>query len=306
MRRALLILLCMLPVRAQQVSQTYQAGGVTFTPRVLPKNPVAGDEVRVELKVTAPGNVAIELPDNLGMIDCAGVLDRESPSSHAETFVLDPIGPGTCHIPALTVRYGDSTIESQAIVFPIASMIPPGETSPDIRDGQTPLTVPEEEVNWPAIVAAALVVMAAIAWFTFSGRKPVERRAAPEPAEARARRRLDQLGQPPVPVPREFYSELSRVLTAYLDDRLGLRSTRCTSPEVLAAVHRTGYMTATARDLLGALLDDCDCAKFSAVCALGDNPDEAIACCRQIIDILGAQAASRPRLLQEERELTRA
>ena len=75
---------------------------------------------------------------------------------------------------------------------------------------------------------------------------------------------------------------------------------------MLEAVQRTGFLTPACRDLLEALLEDCDCAKFSPSCALGDNPEEAVACCRQIIGILCAHAASAPRLMRPARELTRA
>jgi hypothetical protein len=245
------------------------------------------------------------MPDNPGVIDCAEVLDRES-TPHGESFLLDPIGPGTCHIPPLAVRVGSSTIASEELVFPIASMIPPGDTSPDIRDGQTPLALPEPSVNWMVIAVGALVMLAAIAWFTFSGRQPAaEKAVALEPPEVRARRRLARLARQALPVPREFYTEIGRILTTYLDERLAIRSTRCTSPEMLTVLQRTGSLTPTGRDLLEALLEDCDYAKFSASCALGDNPQEAVACCRKIIDILGAQEASRPRLIAAG-ELTRA
>jgi hypothetical protein len=288
-----LFFLC-LPLCAQEV-----------TVRVTPKNPVVGDEVRLELEILAPRGVRVEMPDNPGVIDCAEVLDRE-PTEHGVSFLLDPIAPGSCHIPALAVRYGNAVIASQPIVFQIGSLVPPGDPSPDIRDGQTPLPLPEPGVNWMVIAVGALVVVAVVAWFTFGGRQPATKTVALEPAEVRARRRLARLAGQPAPVPREFYSELSHILTAYLDERLAIRSTRCTSPELLAAVQRTDSLTPTGRDLLEALLEDCDCAKFSSACALGDNSQEAVACCRKIIDILCGQAASRPRLMNAGRELTRA
>jgi hypothetical protein len=306
------LLLLFLAFRA--VAQTHPAGEVTFFVRVSPPNPVAGDEVRLELEVTAPKQVSIELPDNPGVIDCAEVTERDPPSSiadkgrviHREAFVLDPAGPGMCHIPALAVRYGSATLASHEIVFQIASLIPPGETAPDIRDGQTPLSRPEVHIQWWFIAPAAAMLLAVLAWFTFSGRKPAARPAAQEPAEAVARRRLARLAQSAPPVPREFYSQLSRILTAYLDERLSLRSTRCTSPEMVQAVQRTGLLTQTGRNLLEALLEDCDYAKFSPECPVGDSPEEAVDCCRKIIDLLCAQAASRSRLAHSEGELTRA
>ncbi|SPE36275.1 exported hypothetical protein [Candidatus Sulfopaludibacter sp. SbA3] len=307
-------LLSLAPLTAQEVAKTYQAGDVTFTVRVTPKNPVVADEVRLELEVTAPKDVHIELPDNPGVIDCAAVLDRDSPSptiksgrmTHRESFLLDPAGPGACHIPRLGIRYGAALMASQEIVFPIGSLIPPGETSPDIRDGQAPLPLPEQNVNWTVVTVGMLVVLAAIAWFTYGGRQLAPKAVPPEPAEVLARRRLMRLAKQRAMVPREFYSELSCILTAYLDERLALRSTRCTSPELLEAVQRTGFLAHPGRDLLEALLEDCDCAKFSPSCALGDNPEEAVACCRKIIDILCANAASRPRLMNANQELTRA
>ena len=278
----------------------------TLSVRVNPHNPVVADEVRLEFELSDPKGVRAEMPDMPGAIDCGHVVDRVMPHVNAVTFVVEPSGPGTCHVPPLTVRYGSTVVSSSPLEFVVASLIAPGETSPEIHDSQEPLTVPEPEFQWWPIISGAVVIVAVVLWFTFGGRKKsvAEPAARKEPAEVLARRRLAHLAAMR-PLPREFYSELSRILTKYLDDRLGLGASRCTSVEMLAAVDGTGLLTPSGRDLLEALLEDCDFAKFSPECPVGDSPDDAVACCRRIIDILGAQAASRSRITVGQ-ELTRA
>jgi hypothetical protein len=302
-RALLLFVLCLPSVNAQDVLKTWQSGDVTLTLRVTPKSPVVADEVRLELKLIAPKDVHVEMPDAPGVIDCANVLDRESPSPevkggrmiHREVFLLDPIAAGTCHIPPIGVRYSGAAIASEEVSFPITSMISPDDKSPDIRDGQTPLPLAEPRFNWMVVALGTLVVLAVIAWFTFSGKPAVPAAMALEPPEIRALHRLAELEGQTHTVPREFYSELSRILTAYLEERLGTRASRFTSHEILEAVRFNGCLTPVGRDLLEALLEDCDCAKFSPECALGDDPRAAVTCCRKIIEIVGARAASAAR-----------
>ncbi len=299
MARPAAALLLALPLLAQ----TYRSGDATLTVRVTPANPVVADEVRLELRVAAPPGTRVELPDTAGNIDCAGVVDRESPDASSATFVLDPTGPGTCHVPPLTVRFGNSSITTQEMVFSVVSLIPPDETTPDIRDGLDPLLPPGQDREfawWPAAVAGALIALAVATWSLVSRRRTPAIPEVPQTAEERTRKRLARLAAEPPAAARDFYFELSHILAGYLEERLGLRSTRCTSTELLAAVHGTTLITPPGRELLEALLEDCDYAKFSPFSPAGTNAAEAVACCRKIVDIVGAQAASRSRLLAEE------
>ena len=213
--RALLLLFLSPAVSAQPISQAVQAGEVSLTVRVMPQNPVVGDLLHLEVEVAAPKTMRIELPDNPGFIDCAEVLDHDSSSPtttagrtiYYESFLLDPTGPGTCHVPALSVRDDAGVLASQTLVFPIASLIPPGETAPDIRDGQNPLVPPEQHINWTFIALATLLLAAGLAWFTFAGGVERKKRLELESAEVRARRESGkELTLSPSPVPREFYS----------------------------------------------------------------------------------------------------
>jgi len=293
----------------------WTAAGQEVKVTVTPSNPVVGDEIRVEVQLTAAMGVRVDMPQDPGPVDCAQVLDREFPSpvtkgvrtTYRTVFVLDPMDAGTCHLRPMAAEVGDAIISSHPVEFNIASMIPPGETAPDIRDGQEPLEVTEPALNWTVAVIGLVILLVVIGWFTFSGRKPEKEVVRYETPEARARRRLAQLAaQTPALPAREFYAELSRILSAYLDERLALRASRCTSPEMMSAVQRTGLLTYEGRDLLEALLEDCDCAKFAPDGALSGHPGEALACCQKIIAGLSAQAATRSRLAHAARETTHA
>jgi hypothetical protein len=272
---------------------------------VTPQHPIAADLVKLDVDVVAPKAVLVELPDSL-QLDCAMVTEAadEPPRAanggrirYRRRFTLDLNGPGTCHIPALPILYGEARLATPQLDLAVKSAIAPDEgPEPDIRD-----SLPVEPFRRPAAIpwTVAVVTIAgllAVGAIVLAARW--KRPAPRESAEARARRRLAELSAAPAPR-REFSTALNAILAEYLQGRFRLRASRYTSAEMLEAVRRLGVLTQSCDTMLAGLLTDCDLARYSAAAEGEADFHAAVALAREIIDSLGAQAASTPRLVRK-------
>jgi hypothetical protein len=164
-----------------------------------------------------------------------------------------------------------------------------GQNIPDIRDSLE-LADPPGSVNLTlAPFAAAILLIAMLIWML--RRRARSRAASIESPEACAERRLANI------VPggsRAFYSELHHVFVEYLETRVLIKATRCTTPELLVRIADLELMSADWRSSVETFLADCDQAKFSP-----SQPDReaeaALAECRALI----LQVAAAPRLAVE-------
>jgi hypothetical protein len=294
------------------------AFGQELAVRVTPQSPLAADLARLDVEVTAPKGVLVELPDSV-RLDCA--LETEAhdaaqqPASagrirYRRTYVLELHGPGECRVPPLPVLYGEARLATGELVFQVRSAIAAAEgPSPDIRDELPPVPFRKPRTRaWLAGLGISLA-LAAIACMVLWVRR-LWGRAPEESAEARVRRRLGELAAS-LPIGRlEFCTGLSAILSRYLDERFRIRGSRSTSVEILAALRRMGVVTPDCDSALGALLADCDRGRYGGAHDAGGDPAAAVALCREIVDALGAQAASMPRLVtnwdQGREEFTRA
>jgi hypothetical protein len=294
------------------------AFGQELAVRVTPQSPLAADLARLDVEVTAPKGVLVELPDSVNP-DCA--LETEAhdaaqqPASggrirYRRTYVLELNGPGECRVPPLPVLYGEARLATGELIFRVRSAIGAAEgPSPDIRDELPPVPFHSPRTRaWPAGLGISLA-LAAIASMVLWARR-LWGKASKESAEARARRRLGELAAS-LPIGRlQFYSELSAILSRYVDERFRIRGSRSTSVEILAALRRIGVVTPECDAALGALLADCDRGRYGGAHDAGGDPAAAVALCREIVDALGAQAASMPRLVRSwdpsREEFTRA
>src|ERR1051326_8760763 len=92
-----------------------------------------------------------------------------------------------------------------------------------------------------AAVIVAVVLLVTLALFLWRRRA---RGSVIESLEQRTRRRLQELAEITPADARAFHVELSALLIEYAEQRIGLRSTRLTSPEILREFRRNGRMSA--------------------------------------------------------------
>lgn len=266
--------------------------------RITPANPFVADLVHLEVSVKAPRGVPVDLPDTI-RADCAQATEArdfkpEIASTgllYRRTFTLDLAGPGPCRIPPLPVLIGDSTLRTREVVFEVRSMLPPGDGDPVIRDSLDPVPYRSSGANWIVIVAAVFAAALGILLVVWMSRH--RSRRVRVTAEAEARRRLAEL---PASGDRDFYRGLSGVLARYLRQRFRIRANRRTSQEIVDALRRLGVLVPECEADLIVILAECDHARYSRDEGSGRDPAEAVAICRRIIDSLGAQAATTPRL----------
>lgn len=276
------------------------SSGQQLAVRVTPANPLVADLVQLEVETTAPRGISVELPDSV-QLDCAAVTESADmpprPAAggrilYRRTFTLDLNGPGPCRVPPMTALYGENPIASPELVFHVRSALA-GEASPDIHDDLA--IVPYRKAGggpWPAIGGAALAIVGGTLVLLVSRHK--WRTVRRERAEAYARRALSELT---VNRSGEFWLELSGILAEYLRRRFGIRATRRTSEEIVESLRGLGVVTEECDRALRTLLAECDRGRYSGDRAAADHL-RAIELCREIVDALGAQAASTPRLVQ--------
>jgi hypothetical protein len=277
--------------------------GQQISVSVTPHSPLVAELARLEVAVTASKAVPVEMPDGV-RLGCGVVTqafdDKPRAASggrirYRRSFLLELNGPGPCRVPPLPILYGEAQLATEEITFEVRSAISPDEgPDPDIRD-QLPI-VPFRKSSagaWPiiAIVALGLLSICGVIWFLRRNRKLPK-----ESAEALARRRLAELGSTALPPRREFCEALIGTLMQYAQQRFGLRADRCTSAELIGALRRMDVVTPECELALYGLLEDCDRGRYAGAYDTEGDPASAIALCRDIVDSLGAQAASQPRM----------
>jgi hypothetical protein len=282
------------------------AFGQQVTVRVTPPSPLVADAARLDVEVSAPPGIQVELPDSV-RLNCAAtteVSDAAPQPVHGgrilyrRSFVLDLDGPGPCRVPPLAALYGEAQIASPELVFNVRSAIANEGPDPDISDNLAPVPYRKPTTAlWP-IIGGILLAVAAVACAILL---PHRRwRGSPnERPEARARRRLAGLAASPPGEQREFWTELTGILGQYLDGRFGMHTSRRTSEEILQTLRRLGVVTAGCDAALEALLAECDRGRYGGAHASEGDRAHAVELCRGIVDALGAQAASTPRLVRK-------
>jgi hypothetical protein len=132
----------------------------------------------------------------------------------------------------------------------------------DIRAIKPPVPVAGDEawMGWLILALAVAMGMAALLWFLL--RKAAPRPLPPEPAAARARRRLSA-ARALIDQPRPFCIAISDSLRAYLEERFDFRAPERTTEEFMAELRASPLLNAGQKHSLGLFLEQCDLAKFA-------------------------------------------
>jgi len=161
-----------------------------------------------------------------------------------------------------------------------------GQT-PDIRDSLPVLEPPDP---WTPLVlapyAVAILILAVLIWLM---RRSRSRRHSGESAEHRAHRRLASLAPS---TPRIVYTELHSIFVEYLESRVHVKASRCTTPELLEVLSDTHLLSENWHASAEVFLADCDRAKFSSAEPVREA-DAAVDACRALI----GQVAGTPILV---------
>jgi hypothetical protein len=170
----------------------------------------------------------------------------------------------------------------------------------DIRDQLDAMALPSSGLSSGVIAACAVVFLLTIAvvaiWWV---RRRKLHMGTPE---EHARRCLTSIHTSDC---RLFHAQLASVMVEYFESKLGLRSSRLTSAEILSEFRRNGVMSAEWQASLAKLFAECDRAKFSGATAVWDSA-ETLEHTQRLLDELAGQVATMPTLATPWKGLTDA
>jgi len=149
-----------------------------------------------------------------------------------------------------------------------------------------PLEIPPPPVvlNLLPFIAVGLLVVILLLW-RYRSRSRMRNTESPD---SYARRRLAEVAPSS---PRIFYANLHRIFVEYLESHIGIKASRCTTPELLRILADADFLTADWRASVERFLADCDRAKFSSW-QPDCEPAAAVAECQALIN----QVATAPLL----------
>ena len=269
------------------VVQSTNLGPVRAEIRIRPAEPRLGDVVYLELKVTAPPAVDIEMPqfgEALGRFSIVDYDWRDSRDGanavREQLYQLQAAASGKVRLPQLRIEVTDRrpdaeetgtrellTDELLLTVAPIELALGDDDIHPNLgKIGIKPVRPWHHWWFWFALAATALVIVVLILISGIKRAALVARKSAYD----QAIERLSELRGAGLPEDDEidsWYVELSSVIRHYLEGRFSVRAPELTTEEFLREAQRSAELSATHRQTLGDFLARCDRVKFA-----GDRP----------------------------------
>lgn len=160
----------------------------------------------------------------------------------------------------------------------------------DIRDHLDAMTLPASGLSTATIAIGAVVLLLMIVGIAIWWMR--RRKLHMGTPEEHARRCLASIYTSDC---RLFHAQLASVLVEYFETKLGLRSSRLTSGEILTEFRRNRVMSFEWLAALEHLFAECDQAKFSGAAAVWDAA-ASIERAQRLLDELAAQIATTPAL----------
>ena len=140
--------------------------------------------------------------------------------------------------------------------------------APDIMDIAPPVDVPRP-VPWGYVLAAAVLIAAAVAWYVLRHAGNALEPVTFMDAHALALRRIEALGA--VTDVLALFGELEQILRGYLERRFDMEAAHATMKELGERMSQRGTMARDQVEALQALLDTCEMVRFG-----GYRPAEAV------------------------------
>lgn len=292
-----------------EYEKSYHDGGVLVTVKVSRLSITVADRLELVLEAVAPESAGLEWPSVAGRLGEFTVTGANEPPPRLVEgnrvrregrYELEPFLAGDYEIPPLLIRLaGGRAIETEPVRIRVASVLPPGDQAPELRE-----IAPPVELGGPSpwvwlLAGAALASLAYAARRLWSRRRFRTRRARKVPPHERALRELsslmaeDLIGQGQ---PKLFYLRVSSILHRYIEERFGWRAPERTTEEFLADLETRQELAARQKELLRRFLEHCDMVKFGAHQPSRREIDETINSCAQFIaETRPAEAGDRGR-----------
>jgi hypothetical protein len=292
----------------QPLTQQHQRDGVSLTLEIDRQAVTIDGQIQVTLRLEAPPSAQVTWPEVGDRLGPFAVIARgaEAPSEGdpghwQQDFVLVPEDVGELVIPALPVAIqapptdAALRLSTDPVTITVTSVVAPDADFASPRDIAPPVALPAFGPLLPSWLAlgllTALAALAAVWW----RRRQQPASGALQPADALALAELEQLrsliDQDRV---EDFHVRLAEVLRQYLAARFGLPAPVQTTEELLAAILAAGEPMLARRQLVGALLGQCDLVKFARHRPARDDMQAALAAAMSFVQQTGAEPGAEP------------
>jgi hypothetical protein len=289
--------------------KSYTEGGVTVTVKVSRLSITVADRIELVLEAVASEGAELEWPEisgKLGEFTVTGAslapprLVEAGRVRRQARYELEPFLAGDYEIPPLAVRLaGGEAIETEPVRIRVASVLPPGDPAPELKEIAPPVELPGA-ARWLSVVAgAALAGVGYAAYGLLKRRRFRSRRQGTAAPHERALRELsslmaeDLIGQGQAKL---FYLRVSSILRRYIEERFGLRAPERTTEEFLAELEARPELAPRQKELLKRFLEHCDMVKFAAHQPSRQEVEETLNSCAQFIaETRPAEAGERAR-----------
>lgn len=281
----------------ERLTKTNELGPVEVVTTLTPAEPTIGDELVLEIRVTAKPDVEVLMPEFGEALDRYTIVDfvpkqmiaDDGQSVFVQRYTLQPYLAGDQSIPPILIEFIDHRaghkpapkdadayeILTDRIDFTVKSVLPAAassELNPPLGRLRLNSGAKPNRVAW-FVMGAAFVVLGLITGLLVvrSRRRRARRRSAYEIA----RTRLDQLLARPNPTDDEgvglFFVTISLIVRQYLEDRFNLRAPDLTTEEFMMLAGSSGELSGEHRKMLQEFLRQADLVKFAGVHATEDD-----------------------------------
>lgn len=287
---------------AFEIVKTYEQGPLRVDLKVERSKISVADRLRVVLDVTAPESQEVELPERSEKLGEFAVAEFRTPQPrllddgrvlHQRFYVLEPFLAGEYKVPPLVVRHAQKQSpaaepqesSTEEVTIEVASMLPPNEQQPQIKEIAEPVEMPAPWWPWVVAGVALAALLTGLIWWR--RRKHLEEAVPPPAPHEVAYRELEKLlasGLLEHGEAKLFYLRLSNVLRHYIEDRFGLRAPEQTTEEFLVELRQSQPFGPAHKELLQSFLEHCDLVKFAELEPTRAEAETAVALCRRFID----------------------
>lgn len=279
----------------EAMEQILEKGGVSSALRIWPKEPILGDILHLELRVTAKENWEVQMPpfgEALGRFQIIDFEPSESvDSQNQKVFVqkyrLQAHHSGKQQLPSLRILLNEKEGKPQELLTDELSLVVAGILP---EDAPLELQPPRDKLEYfwsipvEAIIGGGVFLglsLGIFAWFLGRGRK----RELQISAFEKAIQKLYDLEESQYPEEEldQFYQELSMILRRYIEGRFGISAPEQTTEEFLLSIEGILLFEPKQKEFLRHFLRECDAIKFAGQKSSLPASQEALEKVRQFI-----------------------
>lgn len=246
---------------------------------------LTGEQVAFTLRVEAAPGVSFTVPEHSDTLNRAfevlSYLGRDTISDGEglrvdHRYLITSFEPGQQMIPSMEVFYSYGHLSDTARSMPYLLFVdePVVDTSQAIKALKPPMNTPvsfREVLPWSSLALAAIALAFVLIWLIrkYLLKKDdslLHRKVEEEAAHIIAFRELDRLKLEKVWERGEvkpYYSDLTRIIRAYIEKQYGIPTMESTSGEIMTAFQKSNRQDILLDEMLNELLQLSDLVKFA-------------------------------------------